>query len=70
MYIYICLYESKSCLYDTDIGLVRPDGHPRTYRWPGDGDDDGAMLQVVEGKLARITHDVPTLRMERIPISM
>ena len=28
------------------------------------------MLCVVEGNLARITHHVPTLRMERIPMAM
>ena len=31
---------------------------------------DNAMLHVVEGKLARLTHDVPTLRMERSPMAM
>ena len=35
-----------------------------------DIDGDDVMLPVVEGKLARITQDVPTLRMERIPIAM
>ena len=28
------------------------------------------MLQFVEGKLTRLTHDVLTLRMERIPMAM
>ena len=31
---------------------------------------DDVMLCVVEGKLARITQDVSTLRMERIPMAM
>ena len=28
------------------------------------------MLRDVEGNLARITHDVPTMSMERIPLAM
>ena len=31
---------------------------------------DDNMLRVVEWKLASPTHDVPTLRMERIPMGM
>ena len=52
------------------IGPVRPDGHPRTYVRTVDGASDEAMLRVIEGNLARLTHDVPSLRMERIPIAM
>ena len=29
---------------------------------------DDAILRVVEGKLARLTHDIPTLRIYRIPM--
>ena len=31
---------------------------------------DEVMLHVVEGKLAMLTHDVPTLMMDRIPMEM
>ena len=31
---------------------------------------DESMLHVVEGKLSKFTHDVPTLRMQRIPMVM
>ena len=44
--------------------------HPRTFVRPIDGASDEAMLRIVEGKMDRLTHDVPTLRMERIPIGM
>ena len=40
----------------------------RTFVRPIDEAGDEAMLLVIEGKLMRLTHDVPTLRMERIPI--
>ena len=35
-----------------------------------DNAGDKAMLHIVEGKLASLTHDVLTLRMEWIPIVM
>ena len=52
------------------MGSVLPEGHPRTFVRPMDIGGDEAMLHVVEGKLSRLTHDVPTLRMDRIPITM
>ena len=57
-------------MYDANIYPIQPYGHPSTYKRPANGDDGEAMLRVVEGKLSRLTHDVPTLRMERIPIAM
>ena len=42
----------------------------RTFFRPVEGGGGEAMLWVVEGKLARLTHDILTLRMERIPIDM
>ena len=62
------LYESKSYLCDVDVGLVWLDGHPMIYVKPFEGGGVDAMLRVMEGKLSHITHDIPTIRMERIHI--
>ena len=35
-----------------------------------EGGGVAAMLRVVEGKLSYLTHDIPNLRMQRIPIDM
>ena len=51
------------------IGPVRPEGHPRTFVHPVVGGDLG-LIRVLEGKLARLTQRVPTLRIEHIPIAM
>ena len=52
------------------LGIFWLDGYPRTYIQLVEGFDDASMLRIVEGKLDRLTHDMSTLRMERIPISM
>ena len=70
LYTYVVHLSMNRLLSYAYIGPVRLDEHPRTYVQPIDGAEDEAMLRIVEGKLVRITHDVPTLRMERIPITM
>ena len=37
---------------------------------PVDDAGNEAMLHIVERKMVRLTHDVPTLRMERIMMAM
>ena len=51
---------------NADIGPVRPEGHPRMFVHPVIGKDSG-LIRVLEGKLARLTQRVPTLRIEHIP---
>ena len=57
-------------LYDADIRPIQEDGHLRTYVQPIEGGGVDAMLRTIEGKMARLTHDIPTLRMDRTPIDM
>ena len=64
------IYESNPCLCDANVGPVKLDGHPRTFVRPVEGGHGEAILQVVEGKLACLIHDILTLRMERIPLDM
>ena len=54
---------------NVDIGPVRPEGHPRMFVHPVIGEDPG-LIRVLEGKLARLTQRVPTLRIEHIPTAM
>ena len=54
---------------NADIGPVRPKGHPRMYVRLVLGEDQG-LIRVLEGKLARLTHGVPTLWIEHIPAIM
>ena len=54
---------------NADIGPVRPEGHPRMFVHPIIGEDPG-LIKVLEGKLARLTQRVPTLRIEHIPVAM
>jgi len=54
---------------NADIGPVLPEGHPRMYVRPAVGGDPG-LIRVLEGKLARLTQRVPTIRIEHIPIAM
>ena len=57
-------------MYYAYIGPVWLDGHSRTYVQPINGGGVDVMLRTTEGKMARLTHDTPTLRMDRIPIDM
>ena len=50
---------------NADIGPVRPASHPRMYVHPVLGEDQG-LIRVIEGKLARITKRIPTLRIDHI----
>ena len=54
---------------NADIGPVRPEGHPRMFVYPAMGEDQG-LIRVLEGKLARLTQRVPTIRIEHIPAAM
>ena len=54
---------------NADIGPVRPEGHPRMFMHSVVGGDPG-LVQVLEGKLARLTQRVPTIRIEHIPTAM
>ena len=54
---------------NADIGPVLPIGHPRMYVRPVAGEDHG-LIRVLEGKLARLTQRVTTLRIEHIPAAM
>ena len=65
------MYKSMTLLYVlyADVGPMHPDGHPRTHVWPVQG-GDGSFLRVIEGKLAMITQDVPTLWIDKIPMIM
>ena len=54
---------------NADIGPVRPEGHPRMFVRPVVGGDPG-LVRVLEGKLARLTQRVPTIRIEHIPAAM
>ena len=54
---------------NADIGPVRPEGHPRMFVRPVVGGDPG-LVWVLEGKLARLTQRVPTIRIEHIPTAM
>ena len=46
-----------------------PEGHPHMFVRLVLGEDQG-LIRVLEGKLARITQRVPTLRIEHIPTIM
>ena len=50
-------------------GPVHPEGHPHMYVHPILGEDQG-LIRILEGKLARLTQRVPTLRIEHIPAVM
>ena len=54
---------------NADIGPIHPEGHPLMFVRPIIGEDPG-LIKVLEGKLARLTQRVPTLRIEHIPTSM
>ena len=54
---------------NADIGPVCPEGHPRLFVRPVVGGDPG-LVQVLEGKLARLTQRVPTIWIEHIPTAM
>ena len=54
---------------NADIGPVRPEGYPRMFVRPVIGEDPG-FIRVLEGKLAKLTQRVPTIRIEHIPIAM
>ena len=47
----------------------RPEGHPRMFVLPILGEDLG-LIRVIEGKLAKLTQRVSTLRIKHIPIVM
>ena len=54
---------------NTNIGSVRPVGHPRTFVRPIAGGDPG-LIRVLEEKLGRLTERVPTIRIEHLPVAM
>ena len=54
---------------NTDIRPVRPEGYPHIFVHLVIGEDQG-LIRVLEGKLARLTQRVPTLRIEHIPTAM
>ena len=54
---------------NADIGPVRFEGHPRMFVRLVVGEDQG-LIRVLEGKLARLTQRVPTIRIEHIPEAM
>ena len=54
---------------NADIGPVRPEGNPCMFVRPVVGGDPG-LVRVLEGKLARLTQQVPTIRIEHIPTAM
>ena len=51
------------------IGPVHLEGHPHMFVHLVIGEDPG-LIRVLEGKLARMTQRVPTLRIEHIPTAM
>ena len=54
---------------NADIGPVRPEGHLWMFVRLIVGGDTG-LVRVLEGKLARLTQRVPTIRIEHIPTTM
>ena len=54
---------------NADIRPVCPEGHPRMFVRPVIGEDLG-LIRFLEGKLAKLTQRVPTLRIEHIPAIM
>ena len=71
-YIYICIRVFNPFFFksqNVDIGRVCPAGHPRMYVCPMLGEDQG-LIRVLDEKLARLTHRVPTIRIEQIPAIM
>ena len=52
-----------------DIGPVLPVWHPCMYVRSMAGEDHG-LIRVLEGKLAKLTQRVPTLRIEQILVVM
>ena len=68
--IYICIRVLilLKC-QNADIGPILPAGNPCIYVSPILGEDQG-LIRVLEGKLARPTQRVPTLRIEHIPAIM
>ena len=55
---------------DANIGPVWPDGHPRGFIQLIEEGRARTMLRTLKGKRARLTHDIPTIWMDRIPIDM
>ena len=54
---------------NADIGPVCPEGRPRMFVPPIVGEDPG-LIRVLEGKLCRLTREVPTMHIEHIPTAM
>ena len=54
---------------NADIGPVRPEGKPHMFMRPVVGEDP-RLIWVLEGKLARLTQRVPTIRIEHIPTAI
>ena len=65
------MYKSSNPfkMSNANIGPVRPPAHPCMYVHPVLGEDQG-LIRVLEGKLARLTQRVPTLRIDDIPAIM
>ena len=56
-------------MFYADVEPAHPDGHPRIFIQPTQGGDN-SLLCVIKGKLASLTEDIPTLRMDHIPMIM
>ena len=54
---------------NADVGHVLPNGHPRMYVQPMAGECQG-LMRVLEGKLAKLTQGVLTIRIEHNPAVM
>ena len=65
------MYKSSNPIKmsNANIGPVHPEGNPHMYVCPVLGEDE-RLTRVLEGKLARLTQRVPTLRIEHIPAVM
>ena len=57
-------------ILDAYIGQVRLDGHPRVFVRPIEARRDDAMLMTLEGKMNRLNNDIPSIRMDMMPIEM
>ena len=54
---------------NADIGPVSPEGYPHMFLHLVISEDP-RLIRVLEGKLARLTQRVPTLRIEHMPTAM
>ena len=57
-------------MFVTYIGPIHIDDHARIFVQLTEESEVDAMLMTLERNMARLTHDMPTLHMDRIPIEM